>query len=46
MVDYRRVQEFVDAIAASVALVGRDKTGEFIISACNENFDDLELSRQ
>jgi diguanylate cyclase (GGDEF)-like protein/PAS domain S-box-containing protein len=33
-----RVQEFVDSIAASVALVGRDDTGSFFVPACNQNF--------
>ena len=34
----QRVQEFVDGIAASVAIVGRGQGGELIVSACNDEF--------
>jgi diguanylate cyclase (GGDEF)-like protein/PAS domain S-box-containing protein len=33
-----RVQEFVDEIAASVAVIGRDGGGVLIVAACNQNF--------
>jgi diguanylate cyclase (GGDEF)-like protein/PAS domain S-box-containing protein len=33
-----RVQEFIDGIAASVAIVARDAPGSLVVSACNEDF--------
>src|SRR5262245_15805043 len=33
-----RTQEFVDGIAASVAIIDRGESGEFVVTACNENF--------
>src|SRR5262249_762466 len=33
-----RTQEFVDGIAASVAIVGRGESGELVVSACNDSF--------
>jgi len=32
------IQEFIDGIAASVAIVGRDASGRLVVSACNEDF--------
>ncbi|HLY57986.1 MAG TPA: diguanylate cyclase [Stellaceae bacterium] len=37
-----RVQGFVDGIAASVAVVGHNETGELVVPACNERF--LEMT--
>lgn len=34
----RQLQEFVDGIAASVAIVGHGEAGELVVSACNEHF--------
>lgn len=33
-----RVQEFVNGIAASVAIIKHDDSGEFVVSACNDSF--------
>ncbi|WP_243048196.1 sensor domain-containing diguanylate cyclase [Dyella sp. RRB7] len=33
-----QVQAFVDGIEASVAIVGRDETGQLIVPACNDHF--------
>ncbi|SMG56398.1 sensor domain-containing diguanylate cyclase [Paraburkholderia susongensis] len=33
-----RIRELVDEIAASVATIGRDERGQFVISACNDQF--------
>jgi len=33
-----RVREFVDGIAASVAIIKHDDAGEFVVSACNDSF--------
>jgi PAS domain S-box/diguanylate cyclase (GGDEF) domain len=41
-----RTQEFVDGIAASVAIVGRGESGEFIVSACNDSFAAMSGARQ
>ncbi len=40
-----RLQEFVDSIAASVALVGTDPSGQLIVPACNKNFLDMTGGR-
>jgi diguanylate cyclase (GGDEF)-like protein/PAS domain S-box-containing protein len=40
-----RLQEFVDSIAASVALVGRDEAGAFFVPACNQTFFDMTGGR-
>lgn len=40
-----RLQEFVDNIAASVAVVARDKTGSLFVPACNQNFFDMTGGR-
>jgi diguanylate cyclase (GGDEF)-like protein/PAS domain S-box-containing protein len=45
MADYSRIQQFVDGIAASVALVGHDESGGLIMCACNENFFDMAGGR-
>lgn len=36
-----RIQEFVDGIAASVAVIGYDESGSLIVSACNEAFFEM-----
>jgi diguanylate cyclase (GGDEF)-like protein/PAS domain S-box-containing protein len=41
-----QLQEFVDGIAASVAIVGRGEAGEFAVSACNEHFFDMTGGRR
>lgn len=33
-----RIQEFVDSIASSVAVVGRSESNELVVTACNEKF--------
>jgi diguanylate cyclase (GGDEF)-like protein/PAS domain S-box-containing protein len=40
-----RIQEFVDSIAASVAVVARDKAGSLLVPACNQNFFDMTGGR-
>ena len=40
-----RIQEFVDEIAASVAVVGHDEAGALVVTACNENFFDMTDGR-
>ncbi len=40
------LQELVDGIAASVAIVGRGEAGELLISACNESFFDMSGGRR
>jgi diguanylate cyclase (GGDEF)-like protein/PAS domain S-box-containing protein len=40
------LQQFVDGIAASVAIVGRGQGGELIVSACNEGFFDMTGGRR
>ena len=46
MVDWSaRVQEFVDRISASVAVVRHDEKGALVISACNERFFDMTGGR-
>jgi diguanylate cyclase (GGDEF)-like protein/PAS domain S-box-containing protein len=42
----RQLQEFVDGIAASVAIVGRGEKGELVVSACNENFFEMTGARR
>jgi diguanylate cyclase (GGDEF)-like protein/PAS domain S-box-containing protein len=42
----RQLQEFVDGIAASVAIVGREDAGELVVSACNESFFDMAGARR
>ncbi len=41
-----KLQEFVDGISASVAIVGRGETGELVVSACNENFFEMTGARR
>lgn len=41
-----QLQEFVDGIAASVAIIGHGQTGELTVSACNENFFDMVGGRR
>jgi diguanylate cyclase (GGDEF)-like protein/PAS domain S-box-containing protein len=41
-----QLQEFVDGIAASVAIVGHGETGELVVSACNQNFFDMTGGRR
>ncbi len=36
------IQEFVDGIDASVAIVGRAETGQLIVPACNDDFVQME----
>lgn len=36
-----QIQEFVDNISASVAVVARDASGQLFISACNEQFAEM-----
>ena len=46
MVDWSaRVQEFVDGISASVAVVRHDEKGALVVSACNERFFDMTGGR-
>ncbi|WP_027579347.1 diguanylate cyclase [Bradyrhizobium sp. Ai1a-2] len=40
------LQEFVDGIAASVAIVGRGQGGELIVTACNDGFFDMTGGRR
>lgn len=40
-----QIQEFVDGIAASVAVVGHDEQGALVVSACNESFFDMTGGR-
>jgi diguanylate cyclase (GGDEF)-like protein/PAS domain S-box-containing protein len=40
-----RTQEFVDGIAASVAIVGRGEPGELVVSACNDSFMNMSGMR-
>ncbi|WP_454915978.1 sensor domain-containing diguanylate cyclase [Xanthobacter sediminis] len=40
-----RIQEFVEGIAASVAVVGRDDAGGFVIVACNDGFMEMTGGR-
>jgi diguanylate cyclase (GGDEF)-like protein/PAS domain S-box-containing protein len=40
-----RIQEFVNEIAASVAVVGHDVGGAFVVSACNELFFEMTGGR-
>ncbi len=40
-----RIQEFVDGIAASVAVVWRGEANELIVSACNEGFFEMTGGR-
>jgi diguanylate cyclase (GGDEF)-like protein/PAS domain S-box-containing protein len=47
MVDWcGRVREFVDEIAASVAVIGRDENGQLIVSACNSDFFQMTGGRR
>jgi PAS domain S-box-containing protein len=40
-----RIQDFVNGIAASVAVVGHDNTGALVVSACNEIFFEMTGGR-
>jgi hypothetical protein len=40
-----RIEEFVNEIAASVAVVGHDAVGGFLVSACNELFFEMTGGR-
>jgi diguanylate cyclase (GGDEF)-like protein/PAS domain S-box-containing protein len=40
------IQEFVDGIAASVAIIGRGEAGELVVSACNESFFGMSGGRR
>jgi len=42
----RQLQEFVDGITASVAIIGRGDSGELIVSACNEYFFEMTGGRR
>lgn len=41
-----QLQEFVDGIAASVAIVGLGDTGNLIVSACNDGFFEMTGARR
>lgn len=41
-----QLQEFVDGIAASVAIVGHGNAGELVVSACNDGFFDMTGGRR
>jgi diguanylate cyclase (GGDEF)-like protein/PAS domain S-box-containing protein len=41
-----QLQEFVDGIAASVAIVGRGNAGELVVTACNEGFIEMTGGRR
>ncbi len=45
MADWPKLQEFVDGIAASVAVVGHDEANVLIIAACNEGFFEMTGGR-
>jgi diguanylate cyclase (GGDEF)-like protein/PAS domain S-box-containing protein len=40
-----RLQEFVDGIAASVAVIARDEMGALIVTACNDDFFEMTGGR-
>ena len=40
-----RIQELVDGIAASVAVVGCDETGALVLTACNDDFFEMTGGR-
>ncbi|PXW23854.1 sensor domain-containing diguanylate cyclase [Paraburkholderia caballeronis] len=47
MVDWSsRVQEFVDGIGASVAVVGRNEAGQLVVPACNDGFFQMTGGRR
>jgi len=47
MVDWSsKVQEFVDGIGASVAVIGRNEAGQFIVPACNDGFFQMAGGRR
>jgi diguanylate cyclase (GGDEF)-like protein len=41
-----RLQEFVDGIAASVAVVGHDESGQLIVPSCNQSFFNMTGGRR
>jgi PAS domain-containing protein len=41
-----RTQEFVDGVAASVAIVERSESGELVVSACNDSFVTMSGARR
>lgn len=41
-----RLQEFVDSIEASVAVVGPNETGALVVPACNQNFFNMTGGRR
>ncbi|WP_233871748.1 sensor domain-containing diguanylate cyclase [Paraburkholderia adhaesiva] len=41
-----RIREFVDEIAASVAVIARDERGQLAVSACNDQFIQMTGGRQ
>jgi diguanylate cyclase (GGDEF)-like protein/PAS domain S-box-containing protein len=41
-----RIREFVDEIAASVAVIGRDERGQLAVFACNDQFIQMTGGRQ
>jgi diguanylate cyclase (GGDEF)-like protein/PAS domain S-box-containing protein len=46
MVDWpTRIQDFVDGVAASCAIVSHDEDGALVVSACNERFFDMTGGR-
>lgn len=40
------IREFVGEIAASVAMIGRDERGQFVVSACNDHFMQMTGGRR
>jgi diguanylate cyclase (GGDEF)-like protein/PAS domain S-box-containing protein len=40
------IRDSVDEIAASVAMIGRDERGQFIVSACNDHFMQMTGGRR
>jgi diguanylate cyclase (GGDEF)-like protein/PAS domain S-box-containing protein len=40
------IRDFVDEIAASVAMIGRDERGQFVVSACNDHFMQMTGGRR
>lgn len=41
-----QLQEFVDGITASVAIIGQGAAGELLVSACNDSFFDMTGGRR
>ncbi len=42
----QHIQQFVDGIAASVAVVGREEAGDLVVTACNDSFFGMSGGRR